>query len=139
MPNGQENRLEGRQEEVPGQERHRIGRFVECEMTCIENMNLSRRHVAPVGLGFIDLKRRVIATPEHEERRLMAVQPRLPCRIARDVGPVVIEQIHLDVALARTAQEGELIGPEVRVVEGYVGARSEMPLAGGVEGQKVRT
>jgi hypothetical protein len=53
---------------------------------------------------------------------------------ARNVGPVVVEQVHLDVVLALTAQERELVGPEVRVVERHVRARSQVPLACGSEG-----
>lgn len=62
----------------------------------------------------------------------MAAKPLLPCGIGRDVGPVVIEQVHLDVALARTAQERELVGPQGWVLEGYVRASSQVPLAGGI-------
>ena len=62
------------------------------------------------------------ATPQSQERRLVAAEPLLPRGIAGDVGPVVIEQVHLDVALAGTAQERESVGPQVRVVQRYVRA-----------------
>ena len=107
-------------------------------MAGIENVNFGAGHVAPVGFGFFDLERRVKATPQHEQRRLVAAKPRLPCGIAGDVGLVVIEQVHLDVVLAWTAQERELVGPQVWVVPGYVRAGPQMPLAGGIEGQEVR-
>ena len=107
-------------------------------MAGIENVDFGAGHVAPVRFGLFDLERRVEATPHYEESRLVAAKPMLPCGIAGDVGPVVIEQVHLDVALARTTQEGEFVGPEVWVVQGYVRASAQVPLAGGVQGQEVR-
>jgi hypothetical protein len=65
----------------------------------------------------------------------VAAQPLLPCRITGNVGQVIIAQVHLDVALARAAQERELVGPEVRVVQGHVGASPQVPLTGGIEGR----
>ena len=44
-------------------------------MAGIENVNFGAGHVAPVGFGFFDLERRVKATPQYEERRLVAAQP----------------------------------------------------------------
>jgi hypothetical protein len=68
----------------------------------------------------------------------VAAEPLLPRGIAGDVGSVVIEKVHLDVALAGTTLEREFVGPEVRVVQRYVRAPSHVPLAGGIEGQEVR-
>ncbi len=106
-------------------------------MTGIENVHFGAGHVAPVCFGFFDLKGRVEATPQYEEQRLVVAKPVLPRGIACDVGPVVIEQFHLDVALARAAQKRELVGPEVWVVQRYIRASSHVPLTGGVEGQEI--
>jgi hypothetical protein len=107
-------------------------------MTSIENLHFGIGYVAPVCLGFFDLERRVEATPQNQERRLEAAEPLLPRGITGDVGPVVIEQVHLDVALAGTAQERELVYTEVGVLQRYVRASSHVPLACGIEGQEVR-
>ena len=107
-------------------------------MTSIENVHFGLGYVAAGCLGLFDLERRVEAAPQDQERWLVAPEPLLPRGIAGDVGPVVIEKVHLDVALPGTAQEGKFVGPAVRVVQRYVRARSNVPLAGGIEGQEVR-
>ena len=107
-------------------------------MTGIENVYFGTEYVAPICIGFFDLEGRVEATPQYEEPLLVAAKPLLPCGIASDVGPVVIEQVRLDVALAWTAQERELVGPEVWVVQRYVRASSHVALASGVQGKEVR-
>ncbi len=85
-------------------------------MAAIEQVHLRVGHVALVGLGLRGLKGRVVATPGHQQRRLMSPKPFLPCRVAGDVGLVVEEQVCLDVGLAGSLQERELIAPEIRVV-----------------------
>ncbi len=64
----------------------------------IKNVDFGAGHVAPLRLSFRDKERRVEATPQYEERRLVATKPFLPCRITDDVGPVVIEEVHLDTS-----------------------------------------
>ena len=58
-------------------------------------------------------------------------------RIARDVGPVIVEELGLDPVLARTAEERELVRPEVGVVGAGVGVAAQMPLTGRRERQEV--
>jgi hypothetical protein len=73
-------------------------------------------HVPAVGLRLGGLEGRVVPSPCHQQRRPVRAQPFLPGRIAGDVGAVVVEQVGLDVVLAGLAEEGELVGPQVRVV-----------------------
>ena len=47
---------------------------------------------------------------------LVLPQPRLPCRIGRDIGPVVFQQIGLDLALTWSRQVGVLVRPGVGVI-----------------------
>ena len=47
---------------------------------------------------------------------LWCAQPGLPRRVRGDVGAVIVEQIGLDLALARSGQTRVLVGPGVRVV-----------------------
>jgi len=85
------------------------------------NVRFGTGHVSLVCLGFFDLERRVETTPQGEGWWRVAAKPLPPRGIGRDVDPVVIEHVHLDVALARTAQKRELVGPEVWVVEDMFG------------------
>jgi hypothetical protein len=57
-------------------------------------------------------------------------QPLLPGRVAGDVGLVVVEEVGLDVVLAGPSEEGELVGPQVRVVPLREGAAADVALAG---------
>jgi hypothetical protein len=57
-------------------------------------------------------------------------EPVLPGDVARDVGAVVVEQVGLDVLLAGPAEEGELVGPQIRVVVLRVRAGSDVALPG---------
>jgi len=85
-------------------------------------------HVPSVCLGLLDLERGVVAAPHDLQGRLAFAEPVLPRGIARDVGAVVVEQIGLNVPLARPAKECELIGPQVRVVVLGVRAGSDVAL-----------
>ena len=52
----------------------------------IEDVDLRIGHVAPVGRGFGRLEGRIVASPQDEERRLVAAQPVLPGRVAQPLG-----------------------------------------------------
>ena len=79
-------------------------------------MDLGVGHVPPVGLRLGRQEGQVVASPRHQQRRPVLAQPLLPGRVAGDVGAVVVEQVGLDVVLAGPPEEGELVGPQVRVV-----------------------
>jgi hypothetical protein len=96
----------------------------------VEEMDLGVGHVAAVGLRLGREEGQVVAAPRHQQRRLVRAQPFLPGRIAGDVGPVVVEQVGLEVVLARPAEEGELVGPQVRVVLARDRAAADVPLPG---------
>jgi hypothetical protein len=76
--------------------------------------------------------------PPHDQRRgPVPPQPGLPRAIARDVGAVVVEEVGLDVGLARPAQKRELIRPEVWIVARDVRAGAHVPQSRRREGQEV--
>ena len=74
--------------------------LVEREMAGLEQMYFSIRQIALVRLCPRGDKRGIVPSPDHQGRRLVLPQPCLPCRIGRDIRPVVVEQICLDLALA---------------------------------------
>ena len=100
-------------------------------MARVEEMDLGVGHVAAVGLRLGGQEGRVVAAPRHQQRRQVRPQPLLPGRVAGDVGAVVVEQVGLDVVLARPAEEGELVGPQVRVVLLRDRAAADVALPGG--------
>jgi hypothetical protein len=99
-------------------------------MPGVEKVDLGVGHVPPVGLGLGRQERRVVASPRHQQRRPVLAQPLLPGRVAGDVGPVVVEQVGLDVVLAGPAEEGELVIPQVRVVLLRDRAAADVPQPG---------
>jgi len=93
-------------------------------------MDLGVGHVPPVRLRLGRQERRVVAAPQHQQRRLVRAQPLLPGRIAGDVGAVVVEQVGLEVVLPWSAEKGDFVGPQVRVVLLRDGAAADVPLPG---------
>ena len=82
----------------------------------------SSRWISPSGRSRLNAsatgndERRIVPPPDHQSRRLVLAQPRLPRRVRSDVCPVVVKQIGLDLALAGSRQVGVLVGPGVRVI-----------------------
>src|SRR5258707_12136398 len=58
----------------------------------------------------------IVLTPDHQEPRLFLAHPRLPFRICVYICPIVVEQITLNVSLARLTEKGKFICPEIRVI-----------------------
>jgi len=71
----------------------------------VEDVNLRAWHFAAVGFRLGRLERRVVPSPHDGESRLRRLRPRLPLRIRRDVGAVVVEQLGLDVRLSNWARQ----------------------------------
>jgi hypothetical protein len=103
----------------------------------LEEMDLGVGHVAAVGLRLGRQEGRVVAPPRHQQRRPVRAQPLLPGRVAGDVGAVVVEEVGLDVMLARPPEERELVGPQVRVVPLREGAAANVALAGRLRREEV--
>src|SRR5216684_5814892 len=73
------------------------------EVSCVENVNLSVRYIAAIGLGLREFKREVILAPNHQQSRLPFAHPRLPLGVGVDIRAVVIEEIALNIHLAGLA------------------------------------
>ena len=106
-------------------------------MAGIEDADLGIRDVAAIGRGAGELEGGVVSAPEHEERRMMAPEPFLPGRVALDIGPVVVEELDLDIRLPGAAEKGELVSPEIRVVEPRPRAAADMALPSCRQGQEI--
>src|SRR5258705_4166678 len=101
-------------------------------MTPVEDVHESTRHIAPVRLRLRPIEGQIVLTPNHEESWLRLAHPRLPLGIGLDIRAGVVEEIALDVGLARLVEKVELVCPEIRVVPVYVRIVVDMssPLVG---------
>src|SRR5919109_711582 len=75
------------------------------EVAGIEKMNLRVRDVALVGRGTGCDEDGIVLAPNDQRRRLALAEVGLPLRIQRDVGAVVIEQVELDLRVARAVEQ----------------------------------
>ena len=64
-------------------------------------VKLDLRQVALVGMRAVGGKDHVVLAPDDQRRRLMLAEVCLDLRIQRQVGPVVVEEVHLDVGCCR--------------------------------------
>src|SRR5205814_9959759 len=110
---------------------------VEREMTRIEDMHESIPHIPPVRLRLRPVEGQIVLAPNHEESWLRLAHPRLPLGIGFDICAVVVEEIALNVGLARLIEKGELVRPEIRVVPVYVRIAANMSCPCGGERKKI--
>jgi hypothetical protein len=85
-------------------------------MVCVEEVDFGIRKIALECLRAGGDERRIVPPPDHQSRRPVLAQPRLPRRIGRDIRPVVVQQIGLDLALAGSRQVGIFVSPGVRII-----------------------
>lgn len=101
--------------EIQDQVRDLISLFVEREMAGVQQVNLRVGKVSLECRGTRRDERRIVGTPHDEGRRLALAKPCLPLGVGRDVGPIVVEQRRLDLALARLRKVRELVRPSIRM------------------------
>ena len=111
---------------APDELRDLIRRRIQCEVARIEDVDFGLRHVAAIGLRFRKLERQIVFAPNDEKPRLFVSHQNLPLRLSVGVRAVVVEEIALNVGLARLIEKVEFIGPEIRVIAFHVGIVSDM-------------
>ena len=104
-------------EKVAHQAGDLIRLLVEREVPGIEDVDFRLGQITLICGGLGNHEGRVVLAPNDQRGRLMLPQPSIPNRIAGDAGAVIVEQVDLDVVLARTAQEGKLISPAVGILK----------------------
>ena len=87
-------------EKIPGQCRDLVRFLIERKMARFENVDLCIRYIQSIGLGLSYPERRIIFSPYDERCGMVLPEPSLPCRIARDVGPIVVEEVALNIGFA---------------------------------------
>src|SRR3546814_6619954 len=84
--------------------------------------------VLPIALGEVTREQRVVVAPDHQGRRLVLAEQRLPLRLERDVVAVVVEQRELDRLVAGAVEQvlhvPEVVRADPRAVPG---AGGELP------------
>src|SRR5450432_16291 len=111
---------------------------IKSEVSGVENMNLSVRHIQPVPLRLAEIKRQIVLAPDHQQARLLLAHPRLPFWIGLHICSIVIKQIALDLCLGGLVEEIEFIGPQIRVVAFHIWIVPDMAGTRGRERQEIR-
>src|SRR5688572_13947460 len=101
-------------EETTNQRCHLIELVFEREMSRVEDMKLRRGKIAKIRMRALLGKYLVVLAPDDQRRRLALAEELLKLRIERHVGPVVIEQVELNVFIARPIQQRLIVNPVVR-------------------------
>jgi hypothetical protein len=100
-------------QEVADQRNDFIGLVIQCEVAGVDKMKFHLGQVALVRMRSIGWKNLVVLAPDNQRRRLAIAEVGLNLRIQRQIGPVVVEQIHLDVGIARAIKQGLIVNPVV--------------------------
>ena len=80
-------------------------RVLDSEMAGVETVHLSVRESFEIGLATLRGEENVVLAPEDDGFRLPRPQEGLPLRVELDIGPVVVEEIELDLLRVWTFQK----------------------------------
>ena len=100
-------------EEVVDQRDHLIGLVLQREMAGVEEMKLQVGQIALVRMRAIGGENLVVLAPDDQRRRLMLAEISLDGGIERQVGPVVVEEVELDLVVARAIEQRLVVDPIV--------------------------
>src|ERR1700722_82655 len=84
-------------------------------------MKLSFGQIPEVGPGANGGEDLVVLAPDNQRRRFPFAKERLKLRVKRNVAPVVMEEVELDVLVAGTIQQRLVMRPIIRIDTGDVG------------------
>src|SRR6266446_2271439 len=130
--------LIGSVEKIANQFRDLIRRGIEREVTSVEYVDPSVRHISPIRLRLRQLEREIVFAPDYEQSRLSLTHPRLPPWIRLDGRAVIVEEVALNVRLHGLTEKSEFVGPEIGVVPFHVGIIPDMASARRCQRQKIR-
>src|SRR5687767_9874273 len=92
-------------EETANQRRHLVELVLERKMPGVEDMKLRIRQIAKVGVRTCFGKNLVVLAPDDQRRRFALAEELLKLGIERHIGPVVMEQVELNILVARPIQQ----------------------------------
>jgi hypothetical protein len=90
---------------------------LECEVAGVQQVQLNVLQITLVGRRTIGDEDLVILAPQYEHCRLVLAEVGLPLRIERHIGPVVVEEIELNLLVTGAIEEGLIVSPRVRADE----------------------
>src|SRR5450631_534264 len=86
-------------EEVPDQRHHFVKSVFKGKVAGVDEVKLDFGQIALVGIRAVGGKDEVVLAPDDQCRRFVLAEISLDRRIERQVGPVVVEHIHLDIVV----------------------------------------
>src|SRR6476660_5421402 len=89
---------------------------VQRKVAGVEYVHFGFGNVLAIAFRFTEIEGQIVLTPDNQEPRLFLAHPRLPFRICVYICPIVVEQITLNVSLARLTEKRKFVGPKIRVI-----------------------
>ncbi len=80
----------------------------DCEVSAIDEFHFSIRNVALERFGARGNEKHIVLTPDSQQRRFALAEVSLPGRIERNVVPIVMEKIELDLVDSGPLQISEI-------------------------------
>ena len=81
------------------QVRNLVGFHIQSKVPGVQQVHFCIRQVLEKGLCTCRDEGWIVLPPRDQGRRLLFTKPRLPLGIRRDVGPIVVKQVALDLTL----------------------------------------
>ena len=122
-----------RYDDANNQFRDLIRRGIEREVTSVENVDPSARHISPIRLRLRQLEREIVFAPDYQQPRLSFVHPRLPRWICLDVRAVIVEEVALNVGLHGSIKKSEFVSPKIGVIALHIRIVPNVPRARGLQ------
>src|SRR5215510_7620409 len=98
-------------QELADERHHLIGLVLKREMTRVDQMKLEVAKITLVGVSAVGREDLVVLAPNYERRGLMLAEICLHLQIKWHIGSIVVEQVHLDIAVARAIEKHLIIDP----------------------------
>lgn len=92
-------------QEIPDEIGDDLAVFFQGKVPWIEQVQVDRLQVAFVRMRALRRRDRVVLSPDDQRWRLVLAKVGLPLRVKGRIGPVVIEQLQLDIFVAQPVQE----------------------------------
>src|SRR4029077_12988652 len=100
-----------RSHEFTYQRRDLICFGIECEVSCVENIDFCLRYILAKTVRLARIEGEIILAPDHQQARLLVTHPCLPFRIGVNVRSIIVEQVALNLRLTRLVEEIIFVRP----------------------------
>src|ERR1700742_2215125 len=107
-------------QEAADERLHDVELVLKGEMAGVEKVQFGLRQVAQVRCRARSREYLVVLAPDDQRWRVAFAEEGLELRIERDVGPVCVEEVQLNVLITRTGEQRLVVAPIVRVDPSHV-------------------